>query len=104
MCGYKDLLWSGRTHQNGEQTRAVYTLHVVNNILKTRNKIISNNAKIQKKEDNEDDIRDQGLCRPKALIVVPFKESARRICRNDDKINQTIFTTHFPMISATVLN
>lgn len=79
MCGYKDLLWSGRTHQNGEQTRAVYTLHVVNNILKTRNKNISNNAKIQKKEDNEDDIRDQGLCRPKVLIVVPFKESARRI-------------------------
>jgi len=79
MCGYKDLQWSGRTHQNSEETRSVYTLHALNHILKTRNKIVSNNIKIEKGEDSEDGLRDQGLCRPKVLIIVPFKESLRRI-------------------------
>lgn len=79
ICGYKDLQWNGRTHKNGEETRAVYTLHALNHILKTRNKIVGNNTKIEKGEDNEDGLRDQGLCRPKVLIVVPFKESLRRI-------------------------
>lgn len=87
---YRDFCFNDRNHSNGEEIRLVYTLHAVNHILKTRTKILNNNARIsqaqkegkKKKrllEESNVNLRDQGLVRPKILIVVPFKESARRI-------------------------
>lgn len=75
---YQDLYYSERTHTNGEEIRFVYCLHAVNHILKTRTKIIHHNAKITKRGEAPEEFRDQGLVRPKVLILVPFKESALR--------------------------
>ena len=39
------------------------------------------NSKVSKKEEVPDSYRDQGLTRPKVLIVAPFKHSAYRLAR-----------------------
>jgi len=79
MCSYKDILYTERTHLKGEELRQAYTLHALNHILKTRTKILNNNAKHAAREETDEKLRDQGFTRPKILIIVPFKESCRKI-------------------------
>lgn len=82
MGCYKDLFFFDRNLSNGEEVRRLYCMHAVNHVLKTRSRILKNNAKItQAEKDNKeiDDCRDQGLTRPKILILVPFKDSCLQI-------------------------
>ncbi|XP_074845682.1 U3 small nucleolar RNA-associated protein 25 homolog isoform X2 [Carettochelys insculpta] len=82
MNWYKDLFYPERTALgNGEEVRHAYCLHAVNHVLKANAQVLSNNAKRrdQKLAADDDDLRDQGLTRPKVLIVVPFRESALRV-------------------------
>ncbi|KAL8185343.1 UNVERIFIED_CONTAM: hypothetical protein K2H54_047526 [Gekko kuhli] len=82
MNSYKDLFYPERTAlRNGEEIRHVYCLHAMNHILKANAQVLSNNAKRrdQKQGVEDDGFRDQGLTRPKVLIVVPFRESALRV-------------------------
>nr|XP_042711062.1 U3 small nucleolar RNA-associated protein 25 homolog isoform X2 [Chrysemys picta bellii] len=82
MNRYKDLFYPERTALgNGEEVRHAYCLHAVNHVLKANAQVLSNNAKRrdQKPAVDNDDFRDQGLTRPKVLIVVPFRESALRV-------------------------
>ncbi|XP_067421120.1 U3 small nucleolar RNA-associated protein 25 homolog [Emydura macquarii macquarii] len=82
MNWYKDLFYPERTALgNGEEVRHAYCLHAVNHVLKANAQVLSNNAKRrdQKPAVDNDDFRDQGLTRPKVLIVVPFRESALRV-------------------------
>nr|XP_022912905.1 digestive organ expansion factor homolog [Onthophagus taurus] len=76
---YQDFYFPGRTFDNAEEIRFVYCLHVVNHILKTRTKVLHHNARLSKKDDVPEEFRDQGLVRPKILIIVPFKSSAYKI-------------------------
>lgn len=81
---YQDLYYPERTFSNAEQIRFVYCLHTINHILKTRTKILHHNAKIAKSKssasaDIPDEYRDQGLVRPKVLIIVPFRHSCLKI-------------------------
>ncbi|KAF7415192.1 hypothetical protein HZH68_003681 [Vespula germanica] len=81
---YQDLYYPERTFTNAEQIRFVYCLHTINHILKTRTKILHHNAKIAKSKslasaDIPDEYRDQGLVRPKVLIIVPFRHSCLKI-------------------------
>ncbi|XP_038668247.1 digestive organ expansion factor [Scyliorhinus canicula] len=79
--GYKDLYYPERTAiRNGEEVRRAYCLHVINHVLKANSQVLNNNAKCRdQKAEVDDDLRDQGLTRPKVLIVVPFRESALRV-------------------------
>ncbi|XP_070590595.1 U3 small nucleolar RNA-associated protein 25 homolog [Erythrolamprus reginae] len=82
MNSYKDLFYPGRTAlKNGEELRHVYCLHALNHVLKANTQVLGNNAKRRDQEDgmDEDAFRDQGLTRPKVLMVVPFRESALRV-------------------------
>ncbi|XP_015277230.1 PREDICTED: digestive organ expansion factor homolog, partial [Gekko japonicus] len=82
MNSYKDLFYPERTAlRNAEEIRHVYCLHAMNHILKANAQVLSNNAKRrdQKQGVEDDGFRDQGLTRPKVLIVVPFRESALRV-------------------------
>ncbi|MEE6474031.1 hypothetical protein FKM82_010256 [Ascaphus truei] len=82
MNSYKDLFYPARAASGqGEEIRHVYCLHAMNHALKANSRVLSNNAKKrdQKSGLDEEDIRDQGLTRPKVLIVVPFRESALRV-------------------------
>ncbi|CAF3672910.1 unnamed protein product [Adineta steineri] len=76
---YHDMYYPNRTNTNdvGEQLRFVICLHLINHVLKTRARILSHNAKL--KENPDLDYHDQGFTRPKVLIIVPFRESVRRI-------------------------
>ncbi|XP_050308453.1 U3 small nucleolar RNA-associated protein 25 homolog isoform X2 [Anthonomus grandis grandis] len=76
---YQDLLYPERTFDNAQEIRFVYCLHAVNHVLKTRIKVLHHNAKLSKKDDVPEEFRDQGLVRPKILIVAPFKDSAYKI-------------------------
>jgi U3 small nucleolar RNA-associated protein 25 len=75
---YQDLYYPERTQKNGEEIRFTYCLHLVNHILKTRTKIIHHNNKLLNKDDVPEEYRDQGLVRPKVIVLVPFRESALR--------------------------
>jgi U3 small nucleolar RNA-associated protein 25 len=75
---YQDLYFPERTLKNGEEIRFTYCLHSVNHILKTRTKILHHNSKLQNKYEVPDEYRDQGLVRPKVIIIVPFREAALR--------------------------
>ncbi|KAH0622735.1 hypothetical protein JD844_025301, partial [Phrynosoma platyrhinos] len=82
MNSYKDLFYSERTAlKNGEEVRHVYCLHVLNHVLKANAQVLGNNAKRRDQKPGTDDdcFRDQGLTRPKVLVVVPFRESALRV-------------------------
>ncbi|XP_076765784.1 U3 small nucleolar RNA-associated protein 25 homolog [Xylocopa sonorina] len=81
---YQDLYYPERTFSNADQIRFIYCLHVVNHALKTRTKILHHNAKITKSvsanmAEIPDEYRDQGLVRPKILIIVPFRHSCLKI-------------------------
>ncbi|XP_078036154.1 U3 small nucleolar RNA-associated protein 25 homolog [Augochlora pura] len=81
---YQDLYYPERTFSNADQIRFVYCLHAINHALKTRTKVLHHNAKIAKAKctnmaDIPDEYRDQGLVRPKILIIVPFRHSCLKI-------------------------
>ncbi|GLV39574.1 uncharacterized protein CBL_08360 [Carabus blaptoides fortunei] len=78
---YQDLYFTERTFENGDEIRFVYALHAINHVLKTRTKVLHHNARLAKKDEVPEEFRDQGLVRPKVLIVVPFRDSALRIVR-----------------------
>lgn len=83
MNSYSDLVYCRRTHANGEEIRAAYCLHILNHALKTRSRILQHNCKLTPwTTDVPDEYRDQGLARPKTLVVVPFRESALRVVDN----------------------
>ncbi|KAJ8674514.1 hypothetical protein QAD02_005776 [Eretmocerus hayati] len=84
MNNYQDLYYPERTFENESQVRFVYCLHTMNHILKTRTRILHHNSKIEKAKlsglsEIPDEYRDQGLVRPKVLIIVPFKYSCLKI-------------------------
>lgn len=89
MNNYQDLFYPHRTHANGEEIRFMYTLHAVNHIMKTRTKVLNHNLKLKMIAMNDsktaaiipDKYRDQGLFRPKVLIVVPFRQAALQIVK-----------------------
>ncbi|XP_043468748.1 U3 small nucleolar RNA-associated protein 25 homolog [Leptopilina heterotoma] len=80
---YQDLLYTERSFTNAEEIRLVYCLHTMNHILKTRMRILRHNLKLSKNRTNEvpDEFLDQGLVRPKILILVPFRDSCLKIVK-----------------------
>jgi len=74
---YVDLYYPSRCYSNGEELRFVYCLHAVNHVLKTRSRVLAHNAKLRSRTDNvPEQYRDQGLTRPKVLILLPFRHAA----------------------------
>jgi len=102
LDSYLDLFNCQKQSKDNEQTRFIYCLHILNHVLKSRASIIHHNTKLRKSSTSKE-FRDQGLTRPKALILLPFRESARRTicclinlfggdadsdqCANNDSIN-----------------
>lgn len=83
MNSYRDLFYPESTAlKNGEEIRHVYCLHVINHVLKANAQVLGNNSRHRSQKfgvGDDDDFRDQGLTRPKVLIVVPFREAALRV-------------------------
>lgn len=79
LNNYQDLYFPQRTFENGEELRFVYCLHAMNHVIKTRLKVINHNSRLTNKDDVSEEFRDQGLVRPKVLIILPFRDAAYKV-------------------------
>ncbi|AQZ14355.1 UTP25 (YIL091C) [Zygosaccharomyces parabailii] len=75
---YRDLLYECNDYEQDEdQYRDLYTIHVLNHVYKTRDRILKDNQRLATNPDNE--YLDQGFTRPKVLIVAPTRDTAYHI-------------------------
>lgn len=79
IAEYRDLIYMRRTATKGQAMRTIYTLHILNHILKSRAKINHHNYRLSKKPDLE--FRDQGFTRPTAVLLVPFRHDCYEIVK-----------------------
>ncbi|KAM0797406.1 U3 small nucleolar RNA-associated protein 25 [Usnea florida] len=75
---YRDVLFPQRTLKNGETLRKLTSLHVLNHIIKTRDQVIRDNARLAKGDTEDLELRDQGFTRPKVLVILPTRNSCVR--------------------------
>ncbi|XP_035530602.1 digestive organ expansion factor [Morone saxatilis] len=87
MGSYKDLYYPEACPlKQGPQVRSTYCLHVLNHVLKANSQVLAHNAQLREQKtqakagaEPQDEPRDQGLTRPKVLILVPFRGGALRV-------------------------
>eukprot|EP01083_Nonionella_stella_P195607 720421_1 len=81
LNNYSDLWVSVRSSENEKSLEEVTMLHVINHVLKTRDRITKNNTKLKSSEKSSTELecRDQGFTRPTVLFLVPFRNSAYRL-------------------------
>ncbi|XP_023287312.1 digestive organ expansion factor homolog [Seriola lalandi dorsalis] len=87
MGSYKDLYHSEMCPlKEGPQVRSAYCIHVLNHVLKANSQVLAHNAQLREQKtqakpvaEPQDEPRDQGLTRPKVLILVPFRGGALRV-------------------------
>ncbi|KAG0230411.1 rRNA-binding ribosome biosynthesis protein utp25 [Actinomortierella wolfii] len=107
MNEYRDILFTNRTIENAQEIRNLYVLHTLNHILKTRDRVLKNTAKLQRHQQNAEastvpEYRDQGFTRPKVLIILPFKntvvdvvESLAALSGSTEQANKKRFVEEF---------
>ena len=105
ICLIQDLLYSDRTFENCEEIQNVYLLHALNHVLKlvtdvvhfknlicdrTRSRVLKHNSRLlrasQEGKEISVELRDQGLTRPKVLILLPFRNSALHVVNTISKL------------------
>lgn len=95
LARYMDVLMP--TGGSRDELRLAYCLHALNHALRTRRLVLQHNARLRElKESGQlddaaiDKFRDQGLVRPKVLILCPFRKTAMRIV---DMMTRLLFGT-----------
>lgn len=87
MDSYRDVYFPESAPQSeGRQVQSAYCLHALNHVLKANSRVLAHNAQLREREGDiqpgaepQDEPRDQGLTRPKVLILVPFRDGALRV-------------------------
>ncbi|MCJ8731054.1 hypothetical protein PDJAM_G00191630 [Pangasius djambal] len=84
MGSYRDVYYPECSVLDGAaEARRAYCLHALNHVLKANSRVLTHNAVLKEEakggDKDEDEFRDQGLTRPKVLILVPFRDGALRV-------------------------
>ncbi|SCU90839.1 LAMI_0E03796g1_1 [Lachancea mirantina] len=74
---YRDLLYEYANYDNEDEYRDLYTLHLLNHVYKTRDRILKDNQRLQ--DNNEQELLDQGFTRPKVLLVLPTRDVCHKV-------------------------
>ncbi|KAI8967354.1 hypothetical protein BDF20DRAFT_829714 [Mycotypha africana] len=93
LNNYRDIVYCNRSMHNAKEIRNAYVLHAVNHVMKTRDRIMKNNAKLAKAQKEGQDIgetRDQGFTRPKVLILLPFRNTVLDVVDTIIKLSGTV--------------
>merc|ERR1712071_258234 len=80
---YRDIYYPEVNYLNCDEVRKAYCLHLLNHVMKSRDRILNHNDKLKRDQEKgvqtEEEYRDQGLVRPRVLIITPLKNSALKI-------------------------
>ncbi|KAJ0062964.1 hypothetical protein NL108_009559, partial [Boleophthalmus pectinirostris] len=87
MGSYRDICYPEMCPiKQGPQVRSAYCVHVLNHVLKANSQVLAHSAQLREQKSQakaesepQDEPRDQGLTRPKALILVPFRDKALHV-------------------------
>lgn len=79
MASYQDLCFEACNHTLLRRIRSAYSLHVLNHIYKTRDRILKNNEKVASNPGADTEYRDQGYTRPKVLLLLPTRNACLEV-------------------------
>uniref|UniRef100_A0AAV2JDM3 U3 small nucleolar RNA-associated protein 25 homolog n=1 Tax=Knipowitschia caucasica TaxID=637954 RepID=A0AAV2JDM3_KNICA len=87
MGSYRDFFYPEMCPiKEGAQVRSAYCVHALNHVLKANSQVLAHNAQLREQKgptkagsEPQDEPRDQGLTRPKVLVLVPFRGTALHV-------------------------
>lgn len=69
-------MFAARFSADAQKVRRLASVHALNHIFRTRDKVLKNTARLSKHDNDEEiEVRDQGFTRPKVLIIMPTRQS-----------------------------
>ncbi|KAN0060322.1 rRNA-binding ribosome biosynthesis protein utp25 [Thecaphora frezii] len=83
LASYVDVAHTEVSLDERPQLREVVAMHAMSHVAKTRRRILKNNEKLAKLASADagaeltSDVRDQGFTRPRVLVLLPFRNSAK---------------------------
>ncbi|XP_061117504.1 U3 small nucleolar RNA-associated protein 25 homolog isoform X2 [Conger conger] len=83
MGSYRDVYFPESSPLvEAPQVRSAYCLHALNHVMKANSRVLAHNTQLRERkagDDHQEELRDQGLTRPKVLILLPFRDCALRV-------------------------